>query len=1523
MHTLITDYGPTDAVVEYDGTLRPVHALLEDDDGIRWYLVPSPDSVPVAAWLRAHTDGTMGLVHRHAAGFYLVLGSEVFIEARTERSDGSYAIPGEAWQSLSDPPTIVALMAPAAAPEANSEFIHLHTHAEYSALDGLSMISEIVPLVVADGANALGLSDHGGCYGHPDLQAQCDKAGIKPIFGIEAYLVDDRLSRPEKGDEDAQKAARDYWHLCLWAVDNEGLSNLWAASTESYRDGFYGKPRMDWDTLRRHSKGIVASTACLRGPLLHKGLLDGNEEGARARLGRLMDIFGDRLYIEIHVNSLPQQIEANHKLVAMAREYKVPLLAAVDSHYPTKDDKESHRTWVSLQTNSDLTEGNEDLFADGQDYHVATAAEVRASLSYLDPDVVAEAMSNTVKIADACDARITITAEPPIFLGSHEEDAAELRRICEVNWHLNRYGKYDEQVHFDRFEREMDLLVRKHFCGYFLMVADYCGWARAHKIMVGPGRGSGAGSLVAYLSLITGVDPVDAELPFERFMTEGRTSLPDFDVDFPASKKMDLINYVISRYGEDSVAVVGSVMRLKSKGVLQKLSAAMKDQLPEGFFLVQKEISQIITDAEADTAGLGLTWEALWDKAGDLLQPYRDRYPTLFYWADRVVGRVNTYGQHAAGVVISSGTNLLSQLPMRRAEEGTGHMIAQWDKNVLEDMGLVKFDLLTLRTLDTIQECVDMIRERRGTEVDVYSWRDEYEDPQVWDEVASGHTLGVFQVETTLGTRYAKRIKALTLDDLADLVTVVRPGPRNSGLTEMYLDRRSGASPITYPDPRLEQVLARSLGTILYQEDVMALTMVLAKYTSDEADQVRKILGKKKVEAAQKEGRKFVQRAVENGMTQQAADFLWSQMEEFSRYCVTGDTQVHLASSGKSSDGKITVEALYNRISVPLMDPVSGRTKSGEEYAGPCVVCGVTESASWTRGACRACYVWRQKFTDPRRGLYGLTVEADGRIRPCRILTVHLHKPAQTWTVTLSDGRSITATGNHEHLTPSGLRRVDQLRVGDELLADAGYEKHGYVAAEQRSTVGDRLLRGSVNNAFGDANYGYVDGGFASLMAWTAQAPDACQECGHDGSEHRLERAHLDGNHANNVWSNLAMLCVSCHKKHDYAYNGRRRRWGKGRMTEAVTIISIEPRAVEPVYSVVMDDPHIWIGNGIATSNSFNRAHAYAYAVLAYWTAWLKVHYPLEFMAASMSTIDKERIPDFVQETKRMGYAVLPPDVNESGPGFTASGVGVRYGLQSIKGMGASAVTSLIAARPFDGWDQFAAAKPVDSGKTLLLARIGAFDSLVPNRRGLETTLLADKDGTATQCVFKDVAHDGPGGLPCHFDWAGEPLPVNPRTGKMLIKQKPLPKKCTKACRQYTAPAPIEAAEIEPYTSVDIRDIEFEMLGVYLSSTPFDDIKAEDRALLTAQAEALAQENSRPGSYLLCGLLTKVRKHTATDGRDMGFLGVETEAGTFDVVVFNTQWSKHHREFKVGSMAFLDVERNDRGISLQAFQPTN
>jgi DNA polymerase-3 subunit alpha len=734
-------------------------------------------------------------------------------------------------------------------------YVNLHNHSEYSALDGFSTCDEMAQRAAADGNPAAAITDHGTCAGHPQFQRACDKAGIKPVFGMEAYFSPDRHEKTS------------YKHLILLAADNQGLKDLWAASTEAYVTGHHNKPRIDWELLERYGSHWYVTSACLGGPVSDM-LREGRWGEAGEFLTRAQKILGDRFYLELQPNMLPGQIQLNRLLVQVGDALGIPLIAASDSHYPAADQKALHLLWMPPRP--------DDYW---QYEHIHTEAEARQILLShgLGPAVVDTAIANTARIAEACNARIEGQAPPPVFTrgGTHEDDARHLLDLCLAAWDKVP----DDGEHRDRLEYEWRMVADKKMAGCYLMVWDVIGWTKAQGQLVGPGRGSAAGSLMSYLLDITTMNPIHAGLMFERFLTPGRTSLPDFDMDYASSFRDPVTDYMIRRYGDGNVIKVGTHTRYRNKGILNRLFKIMYHQSPVEWQGEAKAVAAIIDEAESHTAGLGLPWDEVTGLPE--IQELAAKYEAVFTAASQMVGRLYTYGQHPGGLVVSTDASLAESLPMRTNDKGI--LVSQFDYRDMERYGF-KLDFLTLRTMDVVQEAVELIRRRTGRSIDPTAWDDEHADPQVWAGIGTGHTAGLFQVETSLGAQACSRMKPTSLRDLAALIAYIRPGPRNSGLDERFLARRAGDEEVTYPHAALAAALESTFGVMLYQEDVLAACTILAGYDGAKADGVRKILGKKLKDKVDEAGCEFVKACVERGYEEETVSALWDQMAEFGKY---------------------------------------------------------------------------------------------------------------------------------------------------------------------------------------------------------------------------------------------------------------------------------------------------------------------------------------------------------------------------------------------------------------------------------------------------------------------------------------------------------------------------------------------------------------------------------------------------------------------------------------------------------------
>lgn len=755
--------------------------------------------------------------------------------------------------------------------------------------------TEIVARAVEMGCPAVALTDHGDCGGHIEFLKAARDAGIKPILGLEAYMCDDSTKK------DANHNKR--FHVNLWAQNQIGLQNIWALSTKGYVDGYYYKPRIDWEMLYEHREGVICGSACLGG-YFGQDIKAGNFDELDEHVKLFQTIFGDRMFIELHANSLPEQKPINAALVAVAAQHGIPVTFACDAHYNKKEDWEHHEALLGIQTRN--TMNDEGRWSWLNDYYMMTEHEVRARLSYLGDDVVQRAIDGSLLLASMVEDSITLDdsiklpqIDPPEwFVGSNNQYLAHL---CFTNFQKLLMGHdvlgteggrfvVSEQpvrsvppinmdVYGERLHYELDFIIKHKLTEYFMVVSDYTLWARG-RMLVGPARGSAGGSLVAYLAGITTIDPIKYDLPFERFLNEGRLgSLPDIDLDFPTVERSDVKDYMEEKYGKDKVSSIGTIGRLGAK-------QAVKDAC---FYLESRADAMLnkVFDSIPSTEGL-VTWEdyveALPNQSDiDLLRSK----PQLYALAGKLMGVARQSGSHAAGVIVSP-VPLAPLMPLRTKK---GEITTQFDMRSVEALGFLKVDLLGLRTLSTLQDAVRLIEQRHGVKIDFTHFSDEQIcDQGMWQMLRDGKTLGVFQAETTGITGVLKKMQPDKVEDLSAAIALYRPGVLKSkmdngkNMVEEYLARRAGESPVVYDDPRLEAIIGDTFGILVYQEQVMKISQVIAGYTPVEADTMRSILGKKKFAKMAAEHDKFIGGAIANGMDSSVAEKLWDNLAKFASY---------------------------------------------------------------------------------------------------------------------------------------------------------------------------------------------------------------------------------------------------------------------------------------------------------------------------------------------------------------------------------------------------------------------------------------------------------------------------------------------------------------------------------------------------------------------------------------------------------------------------------------------------------------
>ena len=759
-------------------------------------------------------------------------------------------------------------------------FVHLHTHSEYSLLDGANRISDLVRKATELEMPALALTDHGCLFGAWSFHKAARKVGIKPIIGMEAYVAPgDRRDRSKSGQ--GEKA---YYHLVLLARDREGYRNLVKLSSIGYTEGFYRRPRVDREVLARYSNGLIVSSACMAGEVA-RHLLAEDRAGAREAAQWYANVFDGRYYLEVQAHDSAGQAKLNSGVFSLADELGLPVVATNDAHFLTAADHDAHDVLLCIGLGKDREDPNRMRYDEG--LYFKSAQEISERFPER-PDVIA----NTLAIADQVDLEFDKKYHLPAFPlpASHGDENEYLDHLA-VTGAQARYGEPLPDRVRERLDYELGVIKGTGYAGYFLITWDFIDWARRNGIPVGPGRGSAAGSLVAYSLWITNLCPLEHDLLFERFLNPERISMPDIDIDFCFERRGEVIEYVRKKYGTNAVGQIITFGTMKSRAVIRDVGrtlgfepsetdriAKLIPNLPQQSFSVEEAIKQI-------------------KEVRDLYK-LDDRHRNLFDYSMTLEGLSRHASVHAAGVVIAPGP-LDEYVPVcvQTGKNGSGGdgeeamVVTQYDMNCLEEAGMLKMDFLGLKTLTVIHDAVEMVRVRLGslqhpqTGV-VYAGMDDVplDDPAVYRMLAGGGTSGVFQFESNLGQDKLRAIKCDRFEDLVATNGLIRPGPLDSGMTDVYIRRKLGQEPVQYPHPDLQETLEPTYGIIVYQEQVMRIANILGGYSLGEADVLRKAVGKKDAALIKKELGHFITRALERGVDRRSAEDLADQIETFGRY---------------------------------------------------------------------------------------------------------------------------------------------------------------------------------------------------------------------------------------------------------------------------------------------------------------------------------------------------------------------------------------------------------------------------------------------------------------------------------------------------------------------------------------------------------------------------------------------------------------------------------------------------------------
>jgi DNA polymerase III subunit alpha len=772
-------------------------------------------------------------------------------------------------------------------------FVHLHVHTEYSMLDGASRIGDVVAAAAADGQPAIGITDHGNMYGVLPMYSAARAAGITPIIGTELYQAyEHRTERParrsSKVDDsggEVEGGRKAYYHLTALAENQTGYRNLIQLSSRAYLEGYHQKPKVDWELLEAHHEGIIATTGCLGGQVL-QALLKEDEEGARQIAGRLQDIFGrDNLFVELQDHGIPEQHRTNPKLMEIARAIDAPVLATNDSHYTHQGDSMAHDALLCVQTNAKIHEENRFKFH-GDQHYLKSAAEMRSLFSE-----VPEACDSTLWIAERANVDLEFgnPVLPSFPVPEGQTETSYLRELT-MDGVRERYGNAPGADVLERIEYELGVIESMGFSAYFLVVWDLVRYAKSRGIRVGPGRGSAAGSCVAYCLRIVDIDPIRYDLLFERFLNPGRKQMPDIDMDFDSRYRGEMIKYAAQRYGADHVAQIVTFSTIKARAAVRDAARVLDYPYVVGD-KIAKLMPPLIMGRDTPLHACfeqNPKFEDGYKMAADLRELYGSDPDAkrVIDVAKGLEGLRRQDGIHAAAVVITREP-LTEYLPVQRKPEPGGSIedapiVTQYEMHGVEDLGLLKMDFLGLRNLDVIEITLDLIEADTGTRLNIDDIP--LDDPKTFDLLRAGDTIGVFQLEGGPMRALIRSVAPNTFEDVSAVLALYRPGPMAQNWHNEYADRKNGRKPITFPHPALEEVLAPTYGLMVYQEQLMRVSQQLAGYSLEDADNLRKATGKKIRELLAKERTKFVDGCVGQGHERAFGEQMFDTIEPFADY---------------------------------------------------------------------------------------------------------------------------------------------------------------------------------------------------------------------------------------------------------------------------------------------------------------------------------------------------------------------------------------------------------------------------------------------------------------------------------------------------------------------------------------------------------------------------------------------------------------------------------------------------------------
>ncbi|MEZ4870221.1 MAG: DNA polymerase III subunit alpha [Caldilineaceae bacterium] len=1480
-----------------------------------------------------------------------------------------------------------------------NDFVHLHVHSEYSMLDGLGRIKELVKEAKRLGQPALALTDHGVMHGAIEFFRACKDNEVKPIIGIEAYQT--VWGRPMDG-RDGQ-LDRENYHLLLLAQNMTGYRNLLKIASHSQLNGYYYKPRVDHDFLARHAEGVICTTGCL-GAEVPQLLMHGREQEAYDRFGWYVDVFGkENFYIELQEHSIPELIPVNKSLVPWAEKFGIGLLATNDVHYVKESDADPHEMLLCVQTGESIKSEKRMRLSD-QSYFLKSRAQMEDTFRPF-IDLPASAYDNSLRIAGMCEVDLEDKnyhlPDMPIPEGFTYD--TYLRHLTEEGLTL----LYGERATNDdiqkRKEYELSVISKMGFSIYFLIVADLCHFAKSRNIWWNV-RGSGAGSLVAYCIGITGLDPLKNSLIFERFLNPARVTMPDFDLDFPDDQREEMIRYTIDKYGKDQVAQIVTFGRMKARAAIRDVGRAQEvplNQVDRVAKLIPAIPGKPVTIQDVMTEG-----HEFYNP--ELVELYKNEewVTNLLDYSMKLEGVTRHSGIHAAAVIVAD-RELTHYAPLMRPSKGSvTETVAQFEFPILESIGLLKVDFLGLSTLSVMREAGRLIKERHGIEYTLANIPFEGEPTvEAFKLLSSGEVSGVFQVESAGMRRVLTEMRPNLFEHIIATISLYRPGPLE--YIPNYIRRLHGEEEVEFKHEALKSILTETLGIIIYQEQIIQVLSQLAGYTPGEADLVRRAISKKKASDIEKHKKIFIEGCAKNNIPKEAAEAIYGDIEFFARYgfnkCLPGDVEVLDAATGRL----VKVEDLYRGVAqlettvacnvatlklhpgtvAAVMDngikPVYrlttalGRTieatanhpfytfdgwrlleelKIGEQIAVPRHI-PVEGQHDWADhevialghllaegNLCHPHSVYFYSQADDQVQDYIQAAEQfDNTIcstavhkSTFSVYAKRLDRAQEPGIVRWAKDIGIWEKSAHTKSMPDGVFTLPNRQIG--LLISRMWEGDGHINTRDRSlfyaTASERLARQlqhlflrlgilsrlrTVTFPYKEGRIGYqlfVTGNdnitaFHTYVACHFVNQSRCEQVAGLVMESPQSSGTKDvipvgikflvrdaKERTGITWDELNETCGVAQR--EFYPTGNAGKSGFTRTTikrlaeffvdERLSryahsdiywdkITGIEYVGEKQTYDLEVPGLHNFIANDILVHNS----HAADYAVICVQTAYLKAHYPVDYMAALLLIErDKtEKVVNFINECRRMGISVLPPDVNYSGLDFeiqelppdvepthgdpmiayhfpVPEGSAIRFGMAAVKMVGEGPVNVILAARKeggrFKSLEDFADRVDLRKvGKRPLecLIKVGAFD-----RFGKRSQLLAAIDQmVANSASVHDARISGQLSMFDLMDGGAESV------------------------------TPIKLAVMDEVKGREKLLWEKELLGVYAASHPMQNLGIDLSKIVTCYCNELNEEHNGK-NVTLAGMITSVRTINTKKGDQMAFVQLEDLQGQCEVVVF-------------------------------------